>query len=284
MKRSLQLLQVFRCDEEASEIDVTWNKQKGLPVSPSRSPRRSTTPKLAAKPASSRASKGITRVVKRHSSATPVALDDLLPMLLGELLLVFVGFNPGIESSRTQHHYAHPTNLFWKLFNQLGLLRAAAEAQNLCSHPLVTELCVGGKSTASAKDDARLVGVGLGFTDLVLRCTRAAHELSTSEKMANVPRLIKEVRDSGASFMVIVGKGIWETIVRALVPEIRLKDEFLWGLQTDRRVANVFYRQCGRHIQVFVLPSTSGLVALVTYADKLAMWEAVAHSLALPLE
>lgn len=277
MKRTLQLLQAFRYDEgeRLEDGELTSRKMVGrlvvpkvnLPPKPKLAPK----PKLHPKP-------------KLPPELPQSPLADLPPMLLDNLALVFVGFNPGIESSRTQHHYAHPTNLFWKLFNRLDLLLAAANAQNLDAHPLVTELCPNNECIASAKDDARLVELGIGFTDLVLRCTRAAHELSTAEKMANVPRVMREIRQSSASHVVVVGKGIWETLVRALVPEIRLKDTFVWGLQSDRRVVDVFYRQCGRHIRVFVVPSTSGLVGLVTYADKLAMWEAVAHSLVPPHE
>lgn len=273
---AFQLLQGFRCKEEAVAINLDPKAVKAktgkVPISRGRAPK--------GKVSKGKASRG-----KATSSSKPAASDllDLQPMLRDDLLLVFVGFNPGIESSRTQHHYAHHTNLFWKLFNRLEVLLAAARAQNLQNHPLVAELCSEGKSNASAADDARLVDVGIGFTDLVLRCTKSASELSAAEKMANVPRVMRELRHSGASHVVIVGKGIWETMVRALVPQIRPKD-FVWGLQSDRRVVDVFYRQCGRHMRVFVLPSTSGLVGLVSYDDKLAMWEAVAESLEAPEE
>lgn len=270
MKRSLQLLQAFRYDDEAGE-EV---KRAEVPAKPKlvKLKRPKTAPKSK-----------VGKSARARVLVTAPDLPDLPPMLLENLLLVFVGFNPGIESSRTQHHYAHPTNLFWKLFNRLELLLAAARAQHLQKHPLVAELCPDGHSMASAADDVRLVEVGIGFTDLVLRCTRAAHELSTAEKMANVPRVMGELQRSGASHVVVVGKGIWETMARALVPEMGLKN-FVWGLQSDRRVVDVFYRQCGRHVRVYVVPSTSGLVALVPYGEKLAMWEAVARSVAPPEE
>lgn len=55
--------------------------------------------------------KAITRC-KDLKVETSNDLDDLNPSLDKDLVLLFVGFNPGIESSKTQHHYAHHTNLF----------------------------------------------------------------------------------------------------------------------------------------------------------------------------
>lgn len=212
---------------------------------------------------------------KAVSLTETTAGPDLAPMISDSLRLLFIGFNPGVQSAQMQHHYAHPSNLFWKLFNQLALLPQVAQAQGILDHPLVLELFQDGKGLASFRDDARLVDVGIGFTDLVLRCTRAAHHLSPSEKTANVPRVMREVRLSNASHVVVVGKGVWETFVRAFTGDkIR---HFVWGLQTDA-TANAFYRQCGRRLQVYVVPSTSGLVALMTFGEKLALWVEIARS------
>lgn len=38
-----------------------------------------------------------------------------------QLQIVFIGFNPGLTSARTGHHYASPTNRFWKLLFESGL-------------------------------------------------------------------------------------------------------------------------------------------------------------------
>ena len=187
---------------------------------------------------------------KAVSLADTTAGPDLAPMISDSLRLLFIGFNPGVQSAQMQHHYAHPSNLFWKLFNQLALLPQVARAQGILDHPLVLELFQDGKGLASFRDDARLVDVGIG-------------------------RVMREVRLSNASHVVVVGKGVWETFVRAFTGDkIR---HFAWGLQTDA-TANAFYRQCGRRLQVYVVPSTSGLVALMTFGEKLALWVEIARS------
>ena len=35
--------------------------------------------------------------------------------------IVFIGFNPGIRSGETGHHYAGHSNRFWKIIHESGL-------------------------------------------------------------------------------------------------------------------------------------------------------------------
>lgn len=209
------------------------------------------------------------------------SLLDLQPMISDDITLLFVGFNPGVESSRQQHHYAHPTNLFWKLFNALDVLRKVLELRNLKvdTDQFLSLVFHEGKLTVGARNDDQLVPYGVGFTDLVLRCTKTAQELSKQEKLDNVPRLFSEFARSNAKWIVVIGKGIWEFIVKYVNPSYRLtKENFQWGLQTGALVKEI-HRQCGSHFNLYVFPNTSGLVALMKYPEKLALWEQLAASI-----
>ncbi|PVH16525.1 uncharacterized protein CXQ87_004819 [Candidozyma duobushaemuli] len=148
-------------------------------------------PEKVAKP---KTSKG-----KKAPKESTAALLDLPPSIAPGITVVFVGFNPGVESSKQQHHYAHFTNLFWKLFNASDLLRKVLARRDIYieEHGLLKELYDNDAKicTAAARHDNDLLEYGIGFTDLVLRCTKSAQELSKAEKVANVPRLMSEFNE-----------------------------------------------------------------------------------------
>ena len=215
-------------------------------------------------------SKGATKApnsekVKNH--------PDLAPCLDTNVHIVFIGFNPGITSSTLQQHYAHRSNSFWKLFN---------EAQ-------IVSLSTDGISRYEPKHDQALLASGVGFTDLVLRCTKLAAELSMKEKTRNVPRLLGQLRGNRPEFIVFVGKGIWEAVVAYLNEgsPVRLLDSvnFQWGLQLPGedvkygRLLDRLERELGYKCQVYVFASTSGLAAKFLYSQKLAQWQALSHDL-----
>lgn len=220
------------------------------------------------------------KIVTKNKSKgeIPTGLEDLNPSLNKDLVLLFVGFNPGVESSKTQHHYAHHTNLFWKLFNDSRLLLKVLESQNIdpeqhtSESNLLKEIIQDGISKAKPIHDFRLIEYSIGFTDLVLRCTRSAQELSMVEKMNNVPRLLEEFKMSKASNIIIVGKGIWEIIIKYIQKNSHIKVKaFTWGKQ-----AGPYCEWISEHIEcdfnLYVFPNTSGLVTNMKYNEKLALW------------
>lgn len=225
------------------------------------------------------------RTKKANTENLTVALPDLPPSIAPGIAVVFVGFNPGVESSRQQHHYAHFTNLFWKLFNASDLLRKVLTRLNINiqDHPLLNELYDNDSKlcTAAARHDNELLQFGIGFTDLVLRCTKTAQELSKAEKVANVPRLMLEFNESQAPFVVFIGKGIWEIVVQFLIPGFKLtKANFVWGKQEPTTtLIKEFHKRCSHRPSVYVFPNTSGLVALMKYPEKLALWNTLADEI-----
>lgn len=220
--------------------------------------------------------------------------EDLQPSLDDNLKLLFIGFNPGVQSSIQQHHYAHFTNLFWKLFNESGLLINVLQSLKtpiedvVEEDPLLKELVKPisdkkYKTFVKPVHDFEIVKYKIGFTDLVLRCTKTAQELTLSEKLDNVPRLFREFQESRSTFIVFVGKGIWEIIVKyitnLLKTKIKLtKDNFHWGKQmpgedvTYNMILEKLNDMFGYRHNIYVFPNTSGLVTSLKYGEKLQLW------------
>ncbi|HZG56563.1 mismatch-specific DNA-glycosylase [Paenibacillus sp.] len=154
--------------------------------------------------------------------------------------IVFVGYNPSIRSSRTGHHYANPSNRFWKMLHAAGLTP---------------------RLYASDEGDA-LLAQGFGFTNIVARPTRTAEEI-TKEEYAEGRAILREklmrYRPRAACF---VGKGVYEQFAGRKTAG--------WGFQPDAAAAVPGVRE-------FVGPSSSGLVRLrldemaAIYAE-LARW------------
>lgn len=228
---------------------------------------------------------------KKRSATGP--FQDLQPSLAADLTLVFVGFNPGEQSSIQQHHYAHFTNLFWKLFNQSRVLLRVLETKNVdfenSEDVLLKELISDGVTAARPDHDNDLVKYSIGFTDLVLRCTKTAAELSLQEKLENVPRLFGEFRSSNAGFVVFVGKGIWEIIVKwaSITHGVKFKltkENFVWGEQTTSKdktyqsLLNKIRSETGSS-RLYVFPNTSGLVASMKFPEKLALWNDLSNDI-----
>lgn len=227
-----------------------------------------------------------------RSKAHYAGFEDLEPSLNQELVVVFVGFNPGLESSRLQHHYAHHTNLFWKLFNESRLLvkvlQANKEEERMLQKDIELDSFLCGVTNGNLNDlsnistnvkanhDLQLVNYNIGFTDLCLRCTKSASELSMREKLENIPRLLEEFKYSKSKKIVIIGKGIWEVFIKYIQKQTGRQDrqEFKWGVQ-ENLYTDWLYDQLQYGFVVHVLPSTSGLVTSLTYGEKLDLWNKI---------
>lgn len=214
---------------------------------------------------------------------------DLPPSIGDEQIIMFVGYNPGVESSIQQHHYAHFSNLFWKLFNQSKLFLKILQVQEYENDEMLKTLVRGDSTYLKPEHDYELVKYRIGFTDLVLRCTKTAQELSMEEKLANVPRLLEEFTKTNSKYVVFIGKGIWEIIVKFIVKQIGItrfkltKTNFIWGKQSSMegsseeiRVYNLIisklHEKLPSHTKVYVFPNTSGLVASLKFDEKLQHW------------
>src|SRR5215203_5487316 len=76
--------------------------------------------------------------------------------------VLFVGINPGMRSAAVGHHFAGPSNRFWKLLHESRLV----------------------PEPVTWRDDDRLHEWGLGITNLVPRATPGIGDLHPSELIA----------------------------------------------------------------------------------------------------
>ncbi|CAX43146.1 DNA repair protein, putative [Candida dubliniensis CD36] len=242
-----------------------------------------------------------------------VNLPDLKPSLNDHLQVLFVGFNPGTESAIQQHHYAHHSNLFWKLFNQSQLLHKVISKNNQqeeqqivlddSNDQFLNHLLENG---CNATHDFKLIKYNIGFSDLVLRSTARADQLTISEKLENVPRLLSEFKSSRVETIVIVGKGIWEIIVKYFMKELNISStnfkltssnsnrksdggsapkNFEWGLLqkgsdlTYNLIIDSIYKHIDESSKIYILPNTSGLVASLSFDEKLKLWQDMVNDL-----
>ncbi len=156
--------------------------------------------------------------------------DHLAP----ELDVVFVGINPSLASGIAGHHFASPGNPFWRLLHAAGL----------APRPLRPE------------DDARVVELGLGLTNVCARPTRSAAELTRREYEEGVRELVRKLEPLRPRVVALVGV----TLARLVLPG---SSEAGPGPRRARLAG----------ARVFVLPNPSGRnAAFPGFAAKLAWY------------
>lgn len=128
-------------------------------------------------------------LIKKLPPKKQVNLPYLRPSLSEKIHVLFTGFNAGEKSAIQQHRYAHHKNHYWQLFNKSGLLGKINASQNFQSDETLEELLVDGYNSVY---DYHLLNYGIGFTSLVERSTKTILDLTMTEKLESVPRLLKE--------------------------------------------------------------------------------------------
>jgi TDG/mug DNA glycosylase family protein len=151
--------------------------------------------------------------------------------------VLFVGINPGIRSGTTGHHFAGPSNRFWPLLFESGLVP---------------------ERLTFAQDD-RLPEFGFGITNIVPRPTPGIDTLRPHEFIQGRVRLARKIRIYRPAIVAMVGV----TVFRAMFP--KRKGPVTLGLQEERIGAS----------SVFVLPNPSGRNANFSYAEMLEAFRAL---------
>ena len=141
-------------------------------------------------------------------------------LLMRELRLVFCGYNPSLTSGRSGHHYAHPGNRFWRVLHVSGITNQLYEPQ----------------------EDERLLGLGIGFTNLCGRPTRRADELTREEIRAGAEELRAKLEEFRPRVVAYTGIGVYKWF--------RATSKVEWGVQDTPAVPGV---------TDVVVPSPSGL-------------------------
>jgi TDG/mug DNA glycosylase family protein len=163
-------------------------------------------------------------------------------LIADDLMVLFVGINPGLYTAAIGRHFGRPGNRFWPA------LYAGGFTPRLFS-PFESSL---------------LLDLNLGITNVVGRATARAHELTNDEIRAGGKRLEVKVKKCRPTVVAFVGIGPYRIISG-------IKDARV-GLQKD-----LFG---GSH--AWVLPNPSGLnahyqpAALAKLFGELRLW-AIAH-------
>lgn len=140
-----------------------------------------------------------------------------------DLDIVFIGFNPSIRSGETGHHYANPNNRFWRILYEAGLTSRKYD-------PV---------------EDATLVEIGYGLTNIVSRPTKAADEITKEEYRNGREELMAKLTHYRPKIACFVGKGVYQ--------EYSGKKRLVWGVQEEPVIEGIID---------FVAPSSSGLVRM----------------------
>jgi len=142
--------------------------------------------------------------------------------------ILFVGINPGVRSAITGHHFAGPSNGFWKILFDSGLVPER-----------VTHV-----------DDVRLPEWGYGITNLVARPTPGVGDLTLAELRAGRAALERKVRRYRPKCVALVGI----TVYRALFPGAK-------AVRPGPAAGTI------AGVPVWVLPNPSGRNAHYSYAE-----------------
>lgn len=238
-------------------------KKEAASPSPSKSPRKSPFPSTTtgveqpSKKRKAETTQSPSKKARTSSGYAPPSTYSHLPSLpdriLPNLIVLFVGLNPGIRTSTSGHAYAHPSNLFWKLLHSSGI------TPRRCHY----------------SEDVDLPELfALGNTNIVGRPTRNGSELSKKEMDEGVATLEEKIRIFKPEAVCIVGKSIWESIWRVRHGRPIRKEEFKYGWQDTAENMGKIDTDEGewKGARVFAATSTSGLAAATLPAEKERIW------------
>jgi TDG/mug DNA glycosylase family protein len=167
------------------------------------------------------------------------------------LRVLFVGINPGVRSALTGHHFAGPSNRFWKLLAESRLVPEALTFQ----------------------EDARLGEFGFGITNLVARPSPGIDDLKPAEYLAGWKVVEEKIRLYRPQVVALVGVTLYRAI-RPLV-EVDEGDAPLKRLKNSRPIPLGLQPATIHGARVFVLANPSGRNANFSYAEMLAAFKAL---------
>jgi len=153
-------------------------------------------------------------------------LEDILDY---NLKIVFIGYNPGLKTSQTGHHYAGTSNRFWRLLFESGMTPYKFRPE----------------------EDRKLLELGYGSTNIVSRPTRSAVEINKKEFKEGADILkdvLKKYRPKVAAYM---GIGVYKIFSG--------KKNIKSGLQQESVIPGILD---------YVCPSPSGLNR-TSYSEQL---------------
>jgi TDG/mug DNA glycosylase family protein len=159
--------------------------------------------------------------------------------------VLLIGINPGVLSASTGHHFAGPTNRFWPLLYESGLVPV----------PVTHD------------DDVRLPEWGLGITNLVARPTPGIDTLKPGEYLEGWKILEAKIAKYRPEIVAFVGvtmyRALWKVIGHAQAPDVQPG----------------FQKATVHGARLFVLPNPSGRNAHFGYAEMLESFRALRRAM-----
>jgi TDG/mug DNA glycosylase family protein len=152
-----------------------------------------------------------------------MSLEPIPDHIADHLQLLFIGYNPSIRSGQTGHHYANPSNRFYRILHSAGLTPRLYKPE----------------------EDGELLKLGMGFTNIVARPTLTAAEITKAEYAEGRLILMHKLEHRKPNVACFVGKGVYE--------QYSGKRGMSWGAQPEPMVPGVVE---------YVCPSSSGLVRM----------------------
>jgi TDG/mug DNA glycosylase family protein len=108
-------------------------------------------------------------------------------VIAAQLRVLFCGINPGLYTAAVGHHFARPGNRFWPALYAAGF----------------TDRLV------SPFDERELLQSGYGITNVVMRATASADQLTREELRTGGKRLMKKVERYKPGFLAVLGLGAY---------------------------------------------------------------------------
>jgi len=148
------------------------------------------------------------------------------------LRVLFCGINPGLYTAAIGHHFGRPGNRFWPALHQGGFTDRQLKPW----------------------DEQELLSLGCGITNVVMRTTATAAELSTEELLAGGRALASKLKRYRPAYLAVLGVGAYRTAFLKPRAELGLQPEAI----ADSRI--------------WVLPNPSGLNAHYRQSDLSALF------------
>lgn len=180
----------------------------------------------------------------RSGSPKPSSRVTLPDYLAHDLLIVFVGINPGLRSAEVGHHFAGYSNRFWKLLNEAHLV------------PI----------PVTCHDDWRLPEWRYGLTNVVGRPTTGVKDLTARDYDRGRTTLLARINRYQPRIVALLGITVWNQ----LFPGESSQTTRQRGHPGVRRVG-LQRRRVGSS-KIFVLPNPSGRNAHYSYQEMLSLF------------
>jgi len=172
--------------------------------------------------------------MKKRMSRIRSGLPDYL---MPGLSVLFVGINPGLRSAEVGHHFAGPSNRFWKLLFESRLI----------------------PSPMTYHEDFRLPEFGYGLTNLIARPTAGIQDLVKQDFLQGRRGLLAKIATYQPALIALLGISIAQVVFSSETPgrsrKRSAKHPIHVGLQSVSLAG----------IPVFVLPNPSGRNAHYSY-------------------